>query len=227
MTAQTPDMTPPGAGPAQRPTWPRTLAVVLISIAATAVVTAWLITTFIFPTAFTPVSLSPREERTLEAKLQRLEPTRQHGGQTLRPPLQPERYSEAGATREVVLTERELNALLAKNTDLATRLAIDLSDNLASAKLLVPLDEDFPVLGGKTVKLTAGLELRYAAGRPVVVLRGVSLWGVPLPNAWLGNLKNVDLVREFGGEQGFWKSFAAGIEDIRVEDGVLRIKLKE
>ena len=35
--------------------------------------------------------------------------------------------------------------------------------------------------------------MRYANGRPVMVLKGVSVWGVPLPNAWLGNLKNIDL----------------------------------
>ncbi|MFA7593574.1 MAG: hypothetical protein WCY26_07530, partial [Thiohalobacteraceae bacterium] len=61
----------------------------------------------------------------------------------------------------------------------------------------------------------------------VVVLKGVSLMGVPLPNAWIGGLKNIDLVQEFGAEQGFWKAFADGVEDIRVEDGRLKITLKE
>lgn len=49
--------------------------------------------------------------------------------------------------------------------------------------------------------MSAGLELRFAAGRPVVALRGVSLWGVPIPNAWLGGIKNLDLVKEFGGQR--------------------------
>ena len=60
-----------------------------------------------------------------------------------------------------------------------------------------------------------------------MVLKGVSIWGVPLPNAWLGNLKNVDLVQEFGANQGFWSAFAAGIEGITVEEGSLRIRLRE
>jgi hypothetical protein len=51
--------------------------------------------------------------------------------------------------------------------------------------------------------------------------------GVPIPNAWLGNLKNIDLVQEFGGNRGFWKTFADGIEYIHVENGRLLIKLKE
>jgi hypothetical protein len=61
----------------------------------------------------------------------------------------------------------------------------------------------------------------------VVALTGVSVWGVPIPNAWLGGLKHVDLVGEFGGDPGFWSSLAAGIEDIRVDDGKITIKLKE
>ena len=141
--------------------------------------------------------------------------------------LAPEPYSEKDAVRQIQLTERELNALLAKNTDLAQKLAIDLSEDLASAKLLVPLDPELPILGGKTLKVTAGVELRYSNQKPMVILRGVSIWGVPIPNAWLGGIKNIDLVSEFGMEGGFWHTFAAGIKDIRIVDGRLSITLKE
>jgi hypothetical protein len=34
-------------------------------------------------------------------------------------------------------------------------------------------------------------------------------------------------VREFGGEAGFWKSFADGVDHIRVSEGRLEIELKE
>jgi len=61
----------------------------------------------------------------------------------------------------------------------------------------------------------------------VLALTGVSVWGVPIPNAWLGGLKNVDLVGEFGGQEGFWKSFADGIEYVQVTDGQVIVKLKE
>ncbi len=212
------------------------LLVVVVAILASAA-TAWLITRYVFPREFSPVQLSEKEQRVLDAKLERVEGTtlgraRQAGSPATVPadagkPLEPERYSEAGAKREVSFTERELNALLARNTDLARKLAIDLSQDMASAKLLIPLDPDFPVLGGKTLKVTAGIELRYANQRPVVVLTGVSVWGVPIPSAWLGGLKNVDLVREFGGQEGFWKSFADGIEYVQVVDGQVIVKLKE
>ena len=139
--------------------------------------------------------------------------------------LEPEPYTEKGAKREISFSEKELNALLAKNTDLSDKLAIDLADNLVSAKIIMPLDPDFPVFGGKTLKVNAGAELAYANGRPIVILKGVSIWGVPIPNAWLGNLKNVDLVNEFGGDEGFLKDFADVVENIHVAEGELNIKL--
>jgi len=73
----------------------------------------------------------------------------------------------------------------------------------------------------------AGVELAYRNGRPVVVLKGISIMGVPLPNAWMGGIKDIDEVREFGKNKGFWKAFADGVDNIRVDDGELRIKLKE
>jgi hypothetical protein len=199
--------------------------------------TVWILNTVLLPSEFKPVKLNNKEQQVLDEKLQRFErfqsqadrrasrsrPFSNNGEDT----LTPEPYTEEGASREIRLSEKELNALLAKNTDLATRLAIDLSDDLASAKLLVHLDEEFPLLGGNTVKLTAGAELAYAAGKPVIKLRGVSVWGVPIPHAWLGGLKNVDLIQEFGQEPGFWKAFADGVEAVEVKQGYLLIRLKE
>ena len=129
--------------------------------------------------------------------------------------------------REIAFTEKELNGLLAKNTDLARRLAIDLSDDLVSAKLLVPVDPDFPIFGGKILRVRSGMGFSYTKGKPVIILRGISIMGVPIPNAWLGGLKNIDLVEKFGSGNGFWKTLADGIEDLRVEDGLLKIKFKE
>ena len=117
--------------------------------------------------------------------------------------------------------------MLAKNPDLAKKLAVDLADDLVSARLLVPVDPDFPFLGGKTLRVAAGVEMAYRGDRPTVVLKGVSIMGIPIPNAWLGGLKNIDLVGEFGDQQGFWKGFADGVEDIRVREGQLQLNFKE
>lgn len=85
---------------------------------------------------------------------------------------------------EISLSEKELNALIAKDSETAKRVAIDLADDLVSVKLLVPVDEDFPILGGKTLRLFFGVTLSFKDDRPIVAVRGVSLGGVPLPSAW-------------------------------------------
>ena len=223
--------------------------IVVGAMVVTVLVTLLAAHAWLFPKPFTPVVLNPQEEQQLERKLERFE-TLTSGPAAAKPApsgrkiqvnkgpvqtdeltatgsLKPEAYSEKGASREINLTERELNSLLAKNTDLARKVAIDLADDLISLKILVPVDPDFPMLGGKTLRVRAGAELAYHDRRPIVKLRGVSIMGVPVPNAWLGGLKNIDLVKEFGTDSGFWKTFADGVETINVRDGKLYIKLKE
>jgi len=222
------------------------IAIVLATALLTALFTVWAVKTYLFAPEFKPVTLTADEERHLNRKLEKFEAlgiVTQKSDKIVRKrdntgnenvslpdsnaPLKPEPYSEEGANRTIRLTEREINALLAKNTDLARKLAIDLSDNLISAKLLIPVDPDFPVLGGKTIRVRAGLHLAYRNAQPEVILKGVSLMGIPLPNAWLGGVKNVDLVKEFGTGQELTKAFAEGVEDIKIEEGFLKISLKE
>ena len=232
MSTATDNLT--GAVPKRRFGWLHITLFLLATVVLTTIATVWIVKTYIFPSEFKPVKLSAKEEQILSVKLERLGALgtgrryrRKSSAETTDDALTPERYTEEGASRDIALKERELNALLAKNTDLASKLAIDLADDLISAKLLVPIDENFPFVGGQTLKVRAGVEMTYSNGRPIVVLKGVSVMGVPLPNAWIGGIKNIDLVKEFGGHSGFWQAFAAGVEDIRVEEGQLRIKLKQ
>lgn len=210
--------------------------IVLVTIIVTAALTFWVVRTYIFPAEFKPVELSASEEQVLTDKLERLDmmQSRRTSGsnkQGSKDPaseaLEPEAYSEVGASRSITLSERELNGLLAKNTDMAKKMAIDLSENLLSAKLLIPVDEDFPIMGGQILKVRAGMELAYRDNRPIAILKGVSVMGVPIPNAWLGGMKNIDLVEYYGDEAGFWKAFADGVDNIRIEDGNITMMLKE
>lgn len=206
------------------------IGIVLLTIFLSVGITLWVVNQYIFPKKFDPVVLSQSEDATLTTKLDQfswLDNTSSGSSDSENNKLEPEKYSEQNATREINLSERELNALLAKNTNLANKLAIDLSENLASGKLLVPMDEDFPILGGKTLKISAGIELSFLNERPIIKLRGISVMGVPIPNSWLGGMKNVDLINEFGQDEGFWKSFAEGVDNINVNEGNLVIKLKE
>jgi hypothetical protein len=212
------------------------LWIILATILLTIVATYWVLRTYLYAKDFTPVQLSQTEQQVLNNKLKQLGYQPAPVSDPVQPPqhkesdqqwLRPERYDEKGAIRELFFSEKELNAMVANNRDLARKLAIDLDDNQVSARLLIPLEQDFPILGGKTLRVSAGVEMTWRNAKPVVILKGVSIMGIPIPNAWLGGLKNIDLVREFGDEQGFWASFSQGVEHIQVEQGKLKLKLKE
>jgi hypothetical protein len=234
MTADTEKLAPPATKGGLRAI--HILWIVLATILLTAATTYWVVRTYIYAKDFTPVQLSQTEQQVLNDKLKQLgyqpeavsvadqQAQEQESDDEW---LRPERYSERGARREVFFSERELNAMVANNTDLARKLAIDLGDDLVSARILVSVDKDFPILGGKTLRVSTGVEMAFRDAKPVVVLKGVSIMGIPIPNAWLGGLKNIDLISEFGDEQGFWAGFSEGVEDIRVVEGELKIKLKE
>ena len=212
------------------------IGIVVAAMLLTMVATLFIVRSWLFPRPFDPVVLSPAEEQRLEHKLAWFErgegqsragqPTPGRPGQPAGS-LQPEAYSEKGASREIRLSEREVNAMIAHNTDLAPKVAVDFSADLVSVKMLLPIDPDFPFFGGTTLKIKAGAELAFRESRPVVILRGISVMGVPLPNAWLGGLKNIDLVKVFGADPGFWKCFADGVASIQVRDHELQIVLKE
>jgi len=209
------------------------LATVLLALLGVVVVTmattAWWVGRYVYAKPLAPTTLSEPERRTLERKMARIDPARTPG-RTARPgnePLEPTPYTEDDATREIRLSERELNGLVARDEDVARRVAIDLADDLVSVTMLVPFAEDFPILGGKTLRIATGVELAYADGKPIVAIRGISLGGIPLPKAWWGDIKGKNLIEEFGEPGGFWDQFSKGVDGIRIREGELWVQLRE
>jgi hypothetical protein len=91
--------------------------------------------------------LSQKEQEVLESKLALLQEKKPFPAKNQPQPgkpLTPEPYTEEGSSREIRLTERELNGLVANTPDIAERVAIDLSDDLVSVKLVLPVDEEVP-----------------------------------------------------------------------------------
>lgn len=226
--------TAPSDSSSQRFSSTQVLLFVGLTVLATALVTAWWINQYLYAATFEPTQLTQSEEHSLDSKMAQLRQIDESSSSSPKPqvaspggPLEPEPYSEEGASREIQLTEREVNALIAKDADVAKHVAVDLAENLVSVKLVVPVNEEVPLVGGKTLKLNFGVELSYANGKPVVAMEGVSLGGVPLPSAWWGDIKHINLVEEFGGPGGFWDQFSKGVEDLKIQDGQLHITLKE
>ena len=216
--------------------WPRILGIIALFFIVVITVSVWWIKHNLYANPFNPTKLNEKEQQVLNTKLERLEQSFQKQGkfsgtrtdeEMTKERLEPEDYTEDPARREIRISQKELNALIAKDEKAARQIAINLSDDMISLKLIIPVDKDIPFLGGKTLRLSCGVTLRHEAGKPVVALRGVSIGGIPIPNAWLGNLKNVDLVHEFNGQHGFWGTLSKGVEDIKVSNGSLSIKLRE
>jgi hypothetical protein len=197
------------------------LLLMLGVILLTALVVILVIRFWLYPQPFKPIQLNPKEQQSLEYKIEYLE----SASSSPAGPVQPLRVSEQELSREIIFSEREINSLLP--AEWMGRLALAFDKDLISLRLLLPLDPDFPLMGGQTLRLGLKAELAYRQGRPVILLKGVSLMGVPLPNAWLKGKKNIDILEELGTESGFGKLLAEGLEDIQVRRGALYILLRE
>ena len=157
-----------------------------------------------------PVELSNKESQALEQKIDRMETA----------PGEPD--YEAGS-KEIIITERELNGLLNENTDLGDKLTFTLATDEVHARLETDLDEDLPVVGGKKLKAKARFLVKTTDGQPSLILEDLTVWGVSLPNDWLGGMKGKDLLSEIFGSGGS----LSGIKEIRVERGQLVIRLAD
>lgn len=167
-----------------------------------------------------PVVLSEPEMEVVEAKVEAIQSGK--APEEIRVDLDEPVYEKG--SKEIVLTERELNGLLNKNTTLGDSLRFELATNAVHARLEMDLDEDLPVVGGKRLKAKARFFVKTGDGPPELSLDDVTVWGVSLPNEWLGNLKGKNF---FGEILGTGEGGIPGVEEFVVERGRLRIRLKE
>ncbi len=162
-----------------------------------------------------PVVLSPGEKQVVERKVEAI---------TRPEDTRPEDPAYEKGSREIILTERELNGLLNENTDLGSSLKFELASNAIHARLEMDLDKGLPLVGGKRLKARSRFIVGGEPGRPSLAVDDVTVWGISLPNDWLGGLKGQDLLgKVLGGGEGR----IAGVEEFRVEAGKLVIRLAE
>ena len=124
----------------------------------------------------------------------------------------------------LVLTEREINGLINDYTNLGDELKIELARGALHAHVNTTLAQDFPILGGETVKARARFLVESHEINPTFVLDDLTVYGVSVPNSWLGELKGENLLASLtGGVEN--NAFSRGIEDIKIENGLIEIKL--
>lgn len=174
--------------------------VIFLSIGLTAGSAVWL-----WKANQGPVVLSETEKQSIE---HRVEEAQYQPGET-----------------SFVLSERELNGLLNLHTTLGEDVKIELKKGAVHARVKTTLDEDFPVLGGKTVRAKASFLLE-TQDNPAIMLDDITLYGVSLPNAWLAELKGKNLLAHLDTGLGY-NAFSKGIENIKIERGLIEIQLTE
>jgi hypothetical protein len=162
-----------------------------------------------------PVQLSAQEKAVVEQKVEAIQ-------KPADPPADEPAYEKG--SKEIILTERELNGLLHQNTTLGDKLKFELATNAIHARVEFDLDPDLPLLGGKRLKARARFLVGDKAGKPEFVLDDLTLWGVSLPNDWLGGLKGQNLLGEALGSHG---SGISGVEEFKIERGKLILRLSE
>jgi len=201
------------------------LALALI-IVATVGITLWWI-----QRPIKPVILTAAEKASVDKKLQRL-----GGPASDRPEGKPPRDSVPELTpepiyvpgsRELRLTERELNGLLNLNTELGQTVRLELVRDAINAFLAVPIPQDFPIGGGKMFRARGRLLLSLGQDKkPFAVLEDVTVFGLSLPKAWLGGMKGENLIGDaFGKGEG--SPALRGIKSLHVVPGSLVLEVEE
>ncbi len=193
--------------------------IVLTCCLLTAVGTVWWVKRNLYASPLRPVELSQTEQAALNEKLARLELVEET---TAAQPM-----PETEDPRTISLTAKEINAFLA-DQGIGEQVKLDLSRNRIAANFLLPIDKDAPLFAGTTLRIRVALSaLMNEAGKLVVKVDDISLGGIPLPNAWLGDIKGLDLVTGDIGSDPAVQRFVAGIKNFQLEDGRMRIELNE
>ncbi len=173
-----------------------------------------------------PVQLSAQEKAVVEQKVEAIQQTQDKPASSppatpgTTPPAEP-KYEKG--SRDIILTERELNGLL-NEQQLGDKLKFELGTDAINVRLETDLDKDLPIVGGKRLKARARFLVKSDASGDHLVIEDVTIWGISLPNDWLGQLKGKDLLGEAIGGQG---GKIAGVEEMKIEPGQLKIRLKE
>ncbi|MBK1829493.1 hypothetical protein JIN77_02050 [Verrucomicrobiaceae bacterium R5-34] len=156
-----------------------------------------------------PVVLDQQEQRLLDEKVEA---------------VQERSYEPGGKT--LVLTEKEVNALFHDNTGLGDKVRFELANQAIHARIRTDLDEEIPVVGGRTLKAKARFKLTDDQNNPAIILDDLTVWGLSLPNAWLADIKGKNLIGELGLNLSN-NRLAEGVQDIDVDHGKITITLAE
>jgi hypothetical protein len=201
-------------------------AAVILGTAGLAVAgSAWWVKRNVYASSFTPVALTSSEQSALTQKMETLSAAATKSPEEAAAEA---KAAEELAKRTLTLSDREINAKLAEQ-GLGEQVKVEFGNGDAAITTLVPVDKEVPFIGGTTLRLRFSFNAKMGDDKKFAMsLKDVSVGGVPMPNAWLGQLKGVNLFTEsqFSNEPAL-KAFAAGIRDFSLSSGAMQIVLNE
>ncbi len=206
--------------PDQKVGWLHTIGLILLTLFLIISVLVWISQYFLFSKGFTPTTLTTPDTQILQQKLTLL-------GVPLS--LTTDTNSQNTSTSPpagLSFTTAELNALVAKATDLSTKMRITLEREDAIATLLLPLPANLPLVGGKQLKVNAEITTTLHNNQPALVLKNARVWGIPVSTAWLNGLQTIPFSQQFGGTPQAWLTALDRINQAQVKDHHLQLSLK-
>lgn len=129
--------------------------------------------------------------------------------------------------KTIVLTEREVNAYLASQ-NLGENIQVSFAEGRVITAIIVEMPPDFPILPGQKVRarITFGTGLT-PEHKLSLVFNDLNVGGISLPNAWLGDLKGVDLIAENLQRDPALQRFLSGIRSLEIHPDGARVILNE
>ena len=194
-----------------------TLAVLVSGAGIAAATTAWWVKRNIYAAPMQPTQLTVAEQKTLDGKLQLLE--------------SPAKLEAAPGEehRTLLISQKEINAYLAAQ-GLGEQVRVELDKDAVAAVVNVPVpaDSGLPLISGTTLRLRVLLGAAMDVEKRVVLqIRDVRLGGISLPNAWLAELKGVNLMAQDVETDPLVQRFLAGIKELEIRPEGLRVLLHE
>jgi len=217
-----PASVPSTASIAPRSSWKKKALIITSIVFGTATLavagTAWWVKHNVYASAFTPVALTASEQSALDQKLAVL---KQSGAAET--PVDPE-----VAKRTLTITDREINAFL-EQQGLGEQIKVNLHNGGGTATFLLPMSSDGVPGSGPTLRISVSLGAKMDEHKKFALsISDVSVGGVPLPNAWLGNLKGLNMLSDSSvSNDPAFSAFAAGIRDFSIRAGQLSVVLNE
>lgn len=217
------------ASSAPRSFWKSPLFIVACIVLGTAGLaaagTAWWIKRNFYASSLQPVTLSATEKSELDGKLVAMSVAAE---KTPEQTAEEQLKAAAEAKRTLTLSEREINAFLA-DQGLGEQVKVELGEGSGTATAIVPIEKDAPMFGGKTLRIQCAFKANMDDQKKLAFsISDLSVGGISLPNAWLGNLKGMNLFQNADvGSDPAVKSFVAGIRDFSISAGSLRVILNE